>query len=359
MESNLKQKDLPKNFCFRPWNEVYSRYDTFGPCCVNNTLYNGDFDSYLVSKELKELKKSFLLGKKHSSCEHCWNTEDSGLKSIRQQNLDISNKVHRLSLSLGYKCNFKCVMCNPEDSSAWSKDTKACHIRGMSPVTFKNFYHNIDWVINYSKNNKITLSIMGGEPFICDEYLYLLNEIDKYSLYDNINLVVTTNLSVLTYKDVNHLDILRKFPKKEMYVSFDGVGVVGEYIRTGFKMSKFIENLEKSLDLVSFLSVTIQIYNIFNMPHIFNFADKYNLKTDFNFLTDPDFLSINILSASDKQKVKDYYKKVGWTNTDIINVLSSTIDLKKKDKFLQYTKGLDLLWGRDCFNSIPELKQII
>jgi len=359
VESTLQRKELPKNFCFRPWNEIYAHLDTCGPCCVNNNLFNGDFSSYTASQELKELKKSFLAGDKPTSCINCWKTEDSGMPSVRQQNSDISNKLHRISITLTDKCNFKCIMCSSNYSTAWSKDVAACSLRGIDPREHKTYFDKIDWVIEFCKDKKITLSLMGGETFMCDEYLYFLKKVKEYNLYRNINLVITTNLSVLSFKGIDHLKELELFPNKTIYASFDGVGSVGEYIRNGFKMEKFTDNLIKAKNYISYLSVTIQIYNIFDMPNIYRFAQNHDLKVNLNFVTEPAFMGLNNLTKRDREVVLKYYNKLNWYNEDIFNVLNNNIYLDKKEKFLQFTKDIDSLWNRDCLISIPELEQIM
>lgn len=355
----LQPKELPKNFCFRPWNEVYAHYDTCGPCCLNYGLHKGDFNSYINSNELKELKKSFLAGERHPSCTNCWKTEDSGMTSVRQLNSDVSSRIHRISLTLTDKCNFKCIMCGPEHSSAWSNDSAACSLIGVSPIKTDVYFDKIDWIINYCKGKVIKLSMIGGEPFISDEYLYFLQEVAKHNLYSNFNLAITTNLSVLSYKGIDHFLELSKFPNKIIYASFDGVDSVGEYIRTGFKMKKFEDNLSKIVDHIDYLSVAVQIYNVFDMPKIYSFAEKFNLKVLLNFVTEPDFMSLNNLTIQDRDKVLSFYKSLGWYNKDLFNVLQNDILLNKKEKLLQFTKDIDILWNRDCLSSIPELEQIM
>ena len=224
MEKNSQRKGIPKSFCFKPWNEAYAHFNTSGPCCINYKLVKGGFTSYLESQELKELKSSFLKGEKHPSCAVCWDTEAAGMKSVRQGDKNLSRKLNRISISISNKCNFKCMMCNPEDSSAWSNDSTACIIRKMSPFVSDNNSANIDWIIERAKLNKIILTVIGGEPFICDEYLYLIEQIKKYDLFDNIYLVITTNLSDLKYRGVDHLDVLSKFTNVDVFASSDGVG---------------------------------------------------------------------------------------------------------------------------------------
>ena len=351
-------KGLPEHFCFKPWNEVYSHFDTIGPCCVNYKLYKGNIDSYLNSKELFNLRREFLQGDKPVSCQECWKTEESGMKSIRQLDFNYSKRLHRFSVSLSNKCNFKCVMCNPEDSSAWSKDSAACEVRGMKPFTALSDYKLVDYIIEIAKTQNILFSVMGGEPLICDDYIYFLEQVEKFNLYENIRLAITTNLSVLIYKGFDHLEHFSRFKVIDIYASFDGTGSVGEYIRYGFSHKKFEENLIKAQNYVNFFSTTVQVYNLFELPNIFQYAKKFNISVNLCFLTDPDFLSINILSRHERDKVLQYYKKINFKNDDVIKVLSNSKYVDKKSEFKIYTESLDLLWNRNYLNYIPELVEI-
>ena len=118
-----------KNFCPLPWTEVYIAHDTTGPCCINTELYNStDVADYLKSEELKTLKKEFLKGSKPDSCSYCWDTEKAGITSVRQSQTTRGSKLQRVSLAITNKCNFKCRMCNPIDSSAWTTDIAAAKI---------------------------------------------------------------------------------------------------------------------------------------------------------------------------------------------------------------------------------------
>lgn len=359
MVSISKPKDLPKSFCFKPWNEVYSHFNTTGPCCVNYKLHKGGIDSYLGSSELKSLRASFLRGERPQSCSECWITEDAGLRSIRQLDLNHSLKLHRFSVSLSNKCNFKCVMCNPEDSSAWSKDKEACALRNLDPYFTVTDFTLIDFIIEKAKTQKIIFSVMGGEPLICDEYIYFLQQVEKFNLYNNINLVITTNLSVLSYKNIDHLEHFSRFKDIELYASFDGTGMVGEYIRYGFSHKKFEENLIKAKEFVKYFSTTIQIYNIFELPNIFRYANSFNIPVVFCFLTNPDFLSLEVLEDGEKENLIQYYNEQDFYNEEIFNLLNTITYNKRKLKFKQYTKDLDTLWNRDILNFIPELRTIL
>lgn len=359
MVKRLQLKGLPDSFCFKPWNEVYSHFDTSGPCCINYKLHNGGFASYTSSPELTDLRNSFLRGEKHPSCSACWKTEAAGVRSVRQGDTNYSKKLNRISISLSNKCNFKCMMCNPEDSSSWSLDVSACEIRGMEPVLNEKDLSNIDWIIEKAKTSKIILTVMGGEPLICEEYLYLLEQIEKYNLFENISLVLTTNLSVLSYREVDHLKMFSKFSAVDIYASFDGVATVGEYIRYGFSSEKFENNLIKAKQFVNYFSTTIMLYNIYDLPNIFDYADKFGVSVNFNFLTDPYYLSVGVLSKSERDSVLNYYDEVGFKNEEIINLLNTINFIDAKSELVSYTRGLDTIWNRNILDYIPELKSIL
>ena len=196
---------------------------------------------------------------------------------------------------------------------------------------------------------------MGGEPLITNEFVYFLKLVDKYNLYDNIYLVLTTNLSTLSYKGTNFLEYFDKFKKLDVYASFDGVGEVGEYIRHGFLHDKFVSNLRLAKKYIKFLSVTLQLYNLYDAPNIKKFADIHNLIINYNFLTDPDFLRVENLSKKQRDKLMAYYKEKSFYDREIFSVLNSDVYLNMTDKFLSYTENLDLLWNKNFSVSIPQL----
>ena len=161
---------------------------------------------------------------------------------------------------------------------------------------------------------------------------------------------------MLSYKGVNYLDYFDKFSKIDIYASFDGVGEVGEYIRHGFNFKKFDTNLQAASNFINNLSVTVQLYNIFDMPNIFAYAKKNNLNVNFNYLVEPSFLRIENLNLDDKKAILKHYKDKKFTNKELESALTNSRILNQKPKFLEYTQSLDALWGKNLMQSIPELK---
>ena len=124
-----RRRGLPTNFCFRPWTEIFYHVDKIGPCCNNRLVQTTNSEKYLHSPELSELKKDFLQNKKNPSCFRCWDAEESGIQSVRQQDDSFGKAIQRVGLRFGNKCNFKCRMCGPTNSSSWVNDKEAIKLR--------------------------------------------------------------------------------------------------------------------------------------------------------------------------------------------------------------------------------------
>lgn len=354
----MKNYSLPKTFCHKPWNEAYNFYGGVGPCGANHNLIDGTFEDYLKSPELKQLREEFLLGLKPESCKICWETEKAGVRSVRQRNKDFSWELQRISLSLTNKCNYKCMTCTPLDSTAWSKDEAACKIRGVDPSFSNPDYPKIDWLIEQCKSKYIYLNVLGGEPLMSDEYHYMMSEIEKHNLYNKIWLTITTNLSVLKYKGMDHLQHWSRFKKLDVYASCDAIGEQAEYIRKGKQFSKFDTNLTLAKDYVKFFSTTVSIYNILYLPELFQYAEERGIYVNFCWVAAPDFLSLTNLTEKDREKVSNRLKNKNFNHIDIDNFLRSSEFQNKKDQFWDYTDKLDLLWSRNWRKSLPELELI-
>ena len=96
---------------------------------------------------MKNVRKQMLNGEKPASCLKCYAEEDAGhmskrfweteywarrvdLKEIIEETSvegEIPPKIRYLDLRLGSKCNLKCIMCSPHDSSMWVPDWIKLH----------------------------------------------------------------------------------------------------------------------------------------------------------------------------------------------------------------------------------------
>ena len=357
-------------FCLIPWFGVFIDSKSTGPCCVNYNLSNTtSVESYLKSIELNNIKKEFLESKKPKSCEVCWKSESIGVKSIRQEKSEVLLKETKFNLKtyfhfsirISNKCNYKCRMCSPKFSSAWQLDTKASLLRdgkilNIDLFDFNSYKENIQYITNIAKKQVININILGGEPLISNEFLYLLEKSKELDVRKNIILNINTNLSVNKYNNIDYKKEFSTFKAVVLHASIDGINKIGEYIRKGFKQNIFNNNLKYFRDYVKHLNITLQVYNIYDMPNIYNYAKDNKINIIINYLNEPSYLSISILDKKERENILNYYKNHNFYNKDIeASLINETINTNDIKNFIEYTDRLDSLWKIDIKKNIPEL----
>jgi MoaA/NifB/PqqE/SkfB family radical SAM enzyme len=355
---------VPDSFCLVPWYSVFIEPKSIGPCCVNYKLSNtNSIEDYLKSKELSELKKEFLKGNKPASCTFCWKAESIGIKSVRQEkSKTIMKEYQQFIIRISNKCNYTCRMCNSKYSSAWENDKKASILKksvatvGEATFNIDIYKKNINYIINEAKRKLITIDIIGGEPLISDEFIYFLEETKKENVRENIKLNINSNISVTTYKNIEYLKEFSNFNKVVIHASVDGIGKVGEYIRRGYKQPIFNKNLQYFKKYIKFINVTLQIYNIYDIPNIYRYAKDNNIGISINYLIEPKCLSIALLDYNERFKILEHYKNTSFHNKELEDaIINEIVNLELIDNFIIHTSGLDKLWKTDFIKSIPEL----
>ena len=122
-----------------PFRELYIEHTTnrnnivdedpgYRSCCIQSkshkgSLVNKSTDWFTTDKNLVDIRKQFLEGKKPSNCSNCWMEEKLGLVSSRQKenskyvnhfrNLKPTDppSLEVLDIRLSNKCNLQCKMC--------------------------------------------------------------------------------------------------------------------------------------------------------------------------------------------------------------------------------------------------------
>jgi sulfatase maturation enzyme AslB (radical SAM superfamily) len=143
-------------------------------------------------------------------------------------------KLKMLDLRWKNTCNFACVYCGPDLSSAWANELKLPqHINDQAlQQSLDYIYGHLDTVDH--------IYLAGGEPLLIKENLVLLNHV--YKIKPNIDIRINTNLSVIDNEIYN---TLKKFQNVHWTVSVDGVGAEFEYVRYGGSWNQFIKNLQQ------------------------------------------------------------------------------------------------------------------
>lgn len=267
MEYNKKELKNSNTFCMAPWLSVHTWPDgkTY-PCCLWNSnepvgnINDKSLKEIWNNDTMKNTRVGMLTGEKISSCRRCYHLEESGDNSYRQRinkshwdkihyiddtdedgNLNSMN-LHLWDIRISNFCNFKCRSCGLGLSSAWYSDTVALGNKvDKALININDKASFMDMLEpHYSCVDEIYFA--GGEPLIMPEHYQILDKLLELGRTD-VNIRYSTNFSKLIYKGKHIFDYWKHFPNLELYISIDGVGKIGEYVRKGFDDAIFNQNV--------------------------------------------------------------------------------------------------------------------
>jgi len=240
-----------ENFCAVPWNHFHIWSDgKIKTCTYGKTFGNINeqpLNQLLLSNEILEIKQDLLNNKPNSNCQHCYNS------TTKQEHFDLRNhynpmfrssqidyddltsfKLHGIDLHWDNTCNFKCVYCNPEQSSLIAQE------QGLQPNRVDN--NNVDKIIELVVENQHNIKevyFSGGEPLLVKNNEKLLSQIT------NENLPIRINSNISQANNSNQvLNQLKRFKNVLWTVSAESSHERFEYTRSNGNWEKFIDNLE-------------------------------------------------------------------------------------------------------------------
>lgn len=370
-----------KTFCILPFVHLYAEpKGEMKPCCIAGgfdeplNLKTISIDDAFNSKQMKELRKDMLEGRRNKVCDVCYKKEDlNGISPrfdfnknnlwelpIINEDFSVESQFQHIDIRFSNLCNFKCKMCNHDFSSNWFEDNERVspgYTKGKTKV-MKVSDTIVEDLIPHLNNVK-SFYFAGGEPLIMPEHYKVL----KY-LYDTMPIIrqpwgdkrylsihYNTNLSVIKYDEQSLIDLWEGFDRVFLSISCDGVGKIGEYQRVGFNHERFIENLKTikkyfrpespyagGMGMQYNFQYTTTIWNVY---HIFDFIEfmienefvKTSEHIDFYYAWVPHHVALNNISKSEKDKVLKFLKE-GMTKITIektINELNNLINFIQSD----------------------------
>lgn len=366
------EPEMNSTWCPLPWVHLsYSNRGALRLCSHSRSL--GDLNTYSDSKTesflenrnsrfLNEVRSSMQKNEWHSVCERCKKDSEAGMNSrIEQERQRFSSYFNQeqaslitakdgslieeppllsIDLRLGNRCNFKCVMCYPGESHKLYKDYalgtgewefddhgQKIEITQSSSGHFEVKDSPYDWVDSDDVYNLIeskgdTLKkvfIAGGEPFLLEKHLKLLDKISLSPNAKNLELEYSTNLSVLPNPIPEYW---QKFKSVRLGVSLDGQGVVNEAIRYGSQWGVLVDNLRRldqsPSNINVHISTTLSILNIEHLPswlkwvrdQKFQKIAKNPLKTcALHPVYSPQMLSLRLLSDLELKSLRSLWDK--------------------------------------------------
>jgi len=390
--------DISPTFCPAPWAiSCVNANNTVGLCCLNQSHNVKAKDDRLLHDhaQLDTIKKAMLAGEKIRGCDRCYEDESNNFQSLRQQHIrDFlpSLDVHRLTepayqnivyfdLSLESKCNQKCRICGPYNSSAWLKDAEQMidlewsHINHMMrAVPSDTNGISVHKILNtmQATNHDIEIELKGGEPLYMDSVYQLLSSMIRLNIHQRTTLVrIFTNG---TRYDQKLLDVLAQFPALYLAISIDAVGKLHEYTR-GSNVSwdecrKRWDRLLKLPNIKRFkVSNTIYAYNLHDVGNLHAWARSEFGKDVWianSVLNGPYMLRNTLLpqqwreSAAEQIDGQEFSELVDYLRKPICSEEFGNISLQEvRQHFKIYTTRLDQIRGENILNIVPHLAELL
>lgn len=392
-------------FCILPWihMHIWPNGTTY-PCCLSTNDYklgNTNDSSFLEiwnSDKMRSLRTNVLNGKPTSGCARCYEHEKNGARSMRiNLNRDYEHYFDRTKLTkengsldeifmvymdirFSNICNFKCRTCGPDLSSFWADDAVKLHRHEKTTSKILKVKNTLDelwedmeqWI-----NTVERIYFAGGEPLIMDEHYKILEYLIKIGKTD-ISIFYNTNLSKLTYKNKDVVELWKQFSKIGVGASIDGMGSRAEYIRSGTVWSDIERNRERLLlelpNLDFHITSTISAYNVEHCPDFFNdWINKGYIKPneiDCNVLLFPEFQRAQVLPEYKRKMIQEKYLQFIYdhnleeadTGHHRYVSFKALIDSLNADKsnlipqFVEYSKQLDKIRNEHLPDIFPELR---
>lgn len=345
---DINELKKSKYFCMAPFVHIRNINGIPAPCCmVKNNIIDEhtkkNLNTAFTGAEWDQFRIDMLKNKFLDICTNCYEEEENGLKSLRK-NLNeyhlsedkIKNpKIRDIDLAMSNKCNFKCVTCGIDNSSAWYEEEQILkNIIQRPEFPFEHNFPILDsskQIEDVDKKDIEIIRMLGGEPFLDERFLKLLNEVDL----PNVKVYFVTNCSIFPKKWIKTLS-----KAKELVVMFsiDGVDEVGEFVRYGFKQKRFETNLRKWLDFLKDKNTTIYYHYVVHIMNVLNYEKSMNFLKNFrgevwlSMVHSPKYLNLNILP----DEIKQYISNKIQSKSIINHMMSGQYDKTQCDDFLKY-----------------------
>jgi hypothetical protein len=393
----IKPSEGNKTFCMAPFSHTYlSPQSERRLCCAsrekatwatqyidsekadNNSKYSPtSLDEHWNSPYMMDIRKKLLAGEQIPQCDVCNNQilnihvyRDYFTKTLFPHKIDEAFEKTREDgytemkpISYDYRisnlCNFKCRMCGDQLSSQWEAENRKLghYANGSDAWASKEFKPIIEkfqkevaekelWDAVYEKRIE-EIYWVGGEPLMWDIHWDIMKYLVETGQSKNVVVRYNSNLSRVSYKDVNLYDLLPHFKSVQICASIDGIGDIVEYVRHGIKWDVWFDNFKNGLFLnkqygeygISF-DLTVTSPGLFSMKEMIDITAELNvhtlIKTTFSFdssiVMSPMMIPRRILNPI-LDDIIEYAKQKSKINPKIQNYVTCFEDIKKKQTF--------------------------
>jgi sulfatase maturation enzyme AslB (radical SAM superfamily) len=388
--------------CPAPWNSILIETNKdVKPCCSYRgylgSLHKDSVTDVISGPLWIDLKNKLVNHEWPAGCMDCKHSEERvnwstriGALNRSTSDVELSNKITYMEFNGSNICNLACLHCSPSCSSKWLEEWK--ELEKIFPVIFwkdtpeseefttrtSKFLTNTELILNNLEkldySNLRHLVFKGGEPILNNETLTVLQHLDKLSILGQLKRIDIFTNGTIVNKEVLHL--LKKIKQDclSITISLDGIGKLNEYIRYGKNSNTddIIKNLEitraSTRDFQLQFSVSVMIYNIFNLVEIRDFWLKQRDTGNTRFpyfhiiVTGPRYLDPCILPDDTRAKLIEHYKQHQINNEFdiVITHLSRPYSGDRiHNQWVRYTEEMEKMRGNSIAELVPELKEFL
>ncbi len=450
-------EDVSPTFCVLPWIHLSTRPNGhMRLCCAanassaaasNDQKFRGeagilkkadgrpanfnhtDLKTAWNAPYMKNVRSSMLQGRVPASCAKCFKEEAAGYQSKRiwenrlwMKRLDISRllqetrpdgkapeKIYYMDLRLGSKCNLKCIMCSPHDSSLWTGDWKKLYPQIKNPslkelMTWPEQGRADGGSYSWHKNNKRfwsqlleqipnmrQLYFAGGEATIIPEHYELLEKCAERGFAKNIELRYNSNGVELPGR---LFELWKQFERVVFHFSLDSIHKMSDYIRFPSRFSHLesqLDRLDKTPDsTVVTIACAVQALNIYYIPDFIKWKLGKGFKKinkwpksagliDTHFVYHPAFLNVKALPPEFKRKTAEKFESFypylrerlknieGFAQAPygiqrlqgMIRFMMSEDWSGRMPEFREYISRMDKIRGTDFRSVFPEMADLL
>jgi|TARA_B100000287_G_scaffold192870_1_gene182079 hypothetical protein len=328
----LDPKSPNKTFCMAPWTHTYiSPQSERRICCASREDH--DFQKQYIDKSwddgggndynpktlkehwnsdyMKNIRKKLMAGETIPQCQVC-NEQELSLSTYRQwftgalfpnyidkafDSTDDDGHTTMEPISFDYRlsnhCNFKCRMCGEQLSSSWEAEKRKHNLwsaeqdpwmKDENREKIKKFeVEVVEQEFRDAVNRGIVEEIywVGGEPLMWPVHWEVLDQMVKEDTAKHCYLRYNSNLSRVEFQGVNLYKQLPHFKNWIMCASIDGIGEIGEFIRTGLDWKQWDKNFRQGCELDNTkmkLDLTITGPGMFGLKDLFDYAQELDVE---------------------------------------------------------------------------------
>lgn len=374
-----------KTFCSLPFMAMNVHIDGgLAACCYQShddvTHRFRDYQTWRAVG-MFDLKKNLIQGTRDPACRRCWDLEDNGVRSYRQQwNDNLATWIDQqdqwsaetvldlrmLHLDFDNFCNLRCIMCHPQVSSSLESEYRL-HKAEYQPFIGQPILPTGPWhedqkfeELLHTIKQVDTLIVTGGEPLINPKVLRLIRALNP----EQLNLIVTTNGTQIRPEVY---ELLRGLRSCSITVSLEGVGAHNDYLRYGSDWSELESNIKWLSALGNHrwipmnINHTLQMTSCWSLPPLVDWCVENRYDFCINILTWPEYLSLECMT--DRQRLRliaDLEARLPavqaafgdgnslkWMQGAIEQLHTVKHDTDRRARFISYVAMLDSIRGTD------------